>query len=143
MVATSVKQHHFVLFDGDCGFCDRAVALAAGHFAKGSFVDLPLTSDHARELLAEHGITAETAETVYVIPAGLSDAGVPLSKSEAVLFIVRHLTWPWRALALLGWLPDALLDWAYDLVARNRHMFLGSPFTCPIGAVPSRSRPVR
>ena len=143
MVATSVRQRHFVLFDGDCGFCDRTVALAAGHFGKGSFVDLPLASDHARAMLAERGIAEGTADTVYVIPAGLSDAGTPLSKSAAVLFIVRHLTWPWRALALFGWLPSPLLDWAYDLVARNRHMFLGSSFTCQIGAVPARSRRVR
>ena len=143
MVAESVRQHHFVLFDGDCGFCDRTVALAAGHIGVGSFVDLPLTSDHAREMLAERGIAEGTAETLYVIPAGLSGAATPLSKSAAVLFIARHLRWPWRALALFGWLPDGLLDWVYEQVARNRHMFLGSSSTCQIGAIRSRSRRMR
>lgn len=140
MVEQSADKRHLILFDGGCGFCARAVAWVPPNDVKGRFRYASLTSGEASNLLAHQGILNGSSDTLLVFPGPLGNRGTPLAKSAAVMFIVRRLRWPWRALAILGWLPARLLNWAYDHVARSRTMLSGSSKTCPVPAAASKER---
>jgi predicted DCC family thiol-disulfide oxidoreductase YuxK len=53
-----------------------------------------------------------------------------LTKARAVLFAISALGWPWKIAGVFGILPTALLDWLYDLVARNRYRVFGRRDHC-------------
>ncbi|GAB4439652.1 MAG: thiol-disulfide oxidoreductase DCC family protein [Turneriella sp.] len=61
----------------------------------------------------------------------LLENGKLYAESTAVLRIARRLTWPWRWLALPGWLfPSFVRDPIYRLIARNRYRWFGKKDTC-------------
>jgi predicted DCC family thiol-disulfide oxidoreductase YuxK len=53
-----------------------------------------------------------------------------LSKSRAVLHLLRGLGAPWSAIALAAPVPTRLLDAGYDLVARHRYRIFGRSEAC-------------
>ena len=62
------------------------------------------------------------------------------SRSSAVLFVAGQLGWPWKATVLARILPTAILDHAYDVVARNRYRIFGSSERCFIPRPEFRGR---
>ena len=58
----------------------------------------------------------------------------------AALFLMRTLGWPWRAMTVAGIVPAAILDRAYDIVARHRYQVFGRYDTCPIPDAEHRAR---
>lgn len=120
-----------VLFDAGCGLCSRLVAAVAALPRSDELLFVPLGGDRARGMLRGRAGQDELPDSVLVLPARHPERAEPLSKSAAVTFIARRLSWPWRALAVIGWLPERLLDRCYDEVARARRM-LGPPAgSCP------------
>ena len=134
MVERSADTRHLILFDGGCGFCARAVAIVAPRVDEGTFRYAPLASDEARKLLDRRGVAEGCSDTLFVVPSASGDRGALLAKSAAVVFVVSQMRWPWRALAVLGWLPGRLLDWGYDQAARSRFMLSGSSEHCSLPA---------
>jgi len=57
-----------------------------------------------------------------------------LSKSRAALFVLTTIGGVWRAFAVLRVLPARLLDYGYDLIARNRYRLFGRYETCLLPA---------
>jgi salicylate hydroxylase len=47
------------------------------------------------------------------------------AKSEAALFVAGQLGWPWKAAVIARVLPSAVLDRAYNVIARNRYRVFG------------------
>src|SRR5665811_866325 len=73
---------------------------------------------------------AESLDTVYVVVNYRSESPVLLSKSGAASFVMKTLgiggplSWASRVL------PDGLLNFGYDLIARNRYRVFGKSETC-------------
>ena len=132
MAERSTDSQHLILFDGGCGFCGSAVALIAPRDSGGVFRYAPLESDEGHGVRSRHSPDTGSAGSLLVVPSGNSKSIAPLQKSAAVLFIVRHLEWPWPLLAGCGWLPRQFLDWAYDQVATHRHMLSGTSEVCSV-----------
>ena len=140
MVERSADSRHLILFDGDCGFCGRAIDLVARHDVKRRFRCLPLGSDESRNLLAECGISAESWDSLLVFRSAGGKRSRPLSKGTAMIFIASRLRWPWSALAIARGLPSKLLDWGYDHVARSRFMLSGASQVCALPSTDSEER---
>jgi predicted DCC family thiol-disulfide oxidoreductase YuxK len=97
-----------------------------------------LQSDAARRICAEHGIPAPASsepDSIVVIADGRA-----LERSDAALAIAAQLPFPWRMLGVLRVLPRVLRDWAYRLVARNRHRWFGRTETCMVPTPELRAR---
>ena len=141
MAERSINSRHLVLFDGDCGFCCSAVALIAPRDSHGVFRFAPLDSDEGDGIRATPSLDGGASGSLIVVPGGGPGSAAPLQKSLAVLFIVRHLEWPWPLLSALGFLPTRLLDWAYDQVARHRYMLSGTSETCSLPTAASGRKP--
>jgi predicted DCC family thiol-disulfide oxidoreductase YuxK len=112
---------HVVLYDGDCGVCNAWVRFVLEHDSSGIFHFAAVQSPIGRIYLAGFDIAPAPLTTVYVVVSNGSRATRLLTKSDAALFVLTSLGWPWTAATALRVLPRAWLDAGYDLVARYRH----------------------
>ncbi len=120
-----------ILFDGICGFCNLSVHFVLDHDDKGIFCFTPLQGRIAESILREHGIDQHHSSTMYVLTDWESDDLQIIGHSSAALFVLRHLPWPWKALAALRLVPKPLRDWAYKLFTNYRYMLFGRFDSCP------------
>jgi predicted DCC family thiol-disulfide oxidoreductase YuxK len=136
MAAPIDKQSHpVVLFDGVCNLCDASVRFILARDPAGVFRFAPLQSPIGRELLQEHGQPTNRLDGVVLI-----DGDKCSTKSTAALSIARRLTWPWRAFAVLIWVPRFVRDWAYEVIAANRYRWFGKKDECMIAPPEIRER---
>ena len=105
-----------VLYDGECQFCNKWICFVKSKLKKNEISFLPLSSSKAINLLEDYKITNQDS-IVYI-----KDDVVCL-KSRAVLKICRQLKFPYNLLYLLTILPNFLLDFCYDFVAKRRLNF--------------------
>lgn len=141
MAERSTDSQHLILFDGGCGFCNSAVALVALRDSCRVFRFAPLDSDEGNRIREARPPDSGASGSLLVVPGGDPGSVAPLQKSTAVLFIVRHLEWPWPLLSGLGFLPKQLLDRAYDQVARHRYMLSGRSEACTLPTAASGRKP--
>jgi predicted DCC family thiol-disulfide oxidoreductase YuxK len=127
---TRTEGRHLLLFDGVCGLCASLVQFVLARDPAGVFHFASLSSPEGRSIVTRHGGDPDDVSTVYVVADYRSPAPRPLTKSRAALFVLGALGWPWKAATLFGLLPTALLDRAYDVVARNRYRVFGRRDQC-------------
>jgi predicted DCC family thiol-disulfide oxidoreductase YuxK len=121
---------HLVLYDGSCELCHGLVRNLLQHDRLGVFHFASLQSAAATDQLARFGGRPRHLNTAVVIMNYRGEASAQLTKARAAIFVLTLLGWPWRAATLLRVLPIALLDWTYDLIARNRYSILGRRDRC-------------
>jgi predicted DCC family thiol-disulfide oxidoreductase YuxK len=132
-----------LLYDGVCGFCNRFVQSVLRRDPDGIFRFASLQSGFAASILARHNISPADLDTVYVVVN--RDSHRPpeflLSRSDAVLFVLKQLGAPWRSVAfLLQLLPKFVRDLAYNAVARRRYRIFGKFESCVLPSAQDRSR---
>jgi predicted DCC family thiol-disulfide oxidoreductase YuxK len=135
-----VGQDHVILYDGVCGLCNRLNRFVIRRDRQGSFRFASLQSHFAAEALSACQKDPPDLDTLYVIARHGTPSESLLMRSEAVLFILRELGGPWRLARVLGYLPSSLLDFGYNLVARNRYRVFGRYDTCPIPSPEDRDK---
>src|SRR5258708_10420942 len=97
-------SHPILLYDGACGLCNRMVQFVLRRDQEGVFRFAALQSGLAGRIVARHGIGAGELDTVYVVlNFEMPDERV-LGRSDAVIFVLRHL----GASALRSGLPGSL-----------------------------------
>jgi len=121
------------LYDGVCGLCNRVVQFILRHDPDEEFRFASLQSEFGVRVLERHGANATDLDTVYVVvDYGIVNESL-LSRSDAVIFVLRKLGAGWRVVEwLLRCLPPAVRDWLYSRVVRNRYRIFGRYDTCPI-----------
>jgi predicted DCC family thiol-disulfide oxidoreductase YuxK len=125
-----------VIYDGECGLCDRFVSFVLAHDARAQFRFAPQQGDWARARLAEHDAGGLAASTVMVLTA----QGQLLIRSTAVFHVLARLPWPWSMVAWLRVLPTGLTNAVYDQIARRRLRLFGRLETCRLPTPSERSR---
>ena len=123
-----------IFFDGVCGMCNAFVNLILRVDRKRTFLFAPLQGSTAREMLPPLGDDAREWSMVYVDEAGIHD------QSDASLEVYRRLGGLWRLLSLLRYVPRALRNPVYRIIARNRYRWFGKKDSC---RVPSQDEQVR
>jgi predicted DCC family thiol-disulfide oxidoreductase YuxK len=123
-----------LFYDGHCGLCHGLVRFAAVRHPTCRYAPLGGPTYRAR-------IPEERRQTLpnSVI---LLHGDRLLTRSDAVLQLLRPMGPGWATLALLGrLLPRRLRDAAYDRLARwRRRLFLPPGGSCPLPAVSLRKR---
>jgi predicted DCC family thiol-disulfide oxidoreductase YuxK len=134
-------SHPILLYDGVCALCNRFVQFTLRHDRNAIFRFTSLQSALAAGILTRHNVNATDLDTVYVVlNHQLPDESL-LSRSEAVLFVLKQLQGVYRPTAsVLQLLPKFLRDAAYNTVARHRYRIFGRSETCtlPPDADPTR-----
>ena len=121
---------HLILYDAVCGLCHRLVRLVQPRDRPEVFHFASLQSGLGQSLVRQFGRDPDRVDTFYVVSDYRSASPALLCRARAALFVAKSLGGPWRALAVLGVLPDGLLNAAYDLVGRHRYCLFGRRESC-------------
>lgn len=118
-----------VLFDGECGLCDRSVRFLLRHERQPRLHFAPLVSDLAQQLLRAGGKDPARFDSVVLV-----DAEGTHSHSTAALRLARYLRWPWRLGGLLLFVPRFIRDGVYNFIAHRRKKWFGTADICELAA---------
>ena len=124
-----------VLFDGTCAFCERAVIFIATRDPAGYFRFGASQSPQAAALLAQHGLTRDTARSMILIEDGRA-----YLRSTASLRIASRLAMPWSLLRVFLIVPAPIRDAVYRVIAAIRHRIAGRSNACEIPPPEIRAR---
>lgn len=119
-----------LFYDGYCGLCHYAVRFVLARDRTGeAFRFAPLESNTFRTAVPES--ERKTLPDSLVV---LTADGALLTRSAAVLHILRRLGGKWRLLAIIaGVVPTVVRDWLYDGIAGIRsHLFRRPTEVCPL-----------
>lgn len=130
-----------LLYDGVCGLCNRFVQFILHHDPDAIFRFASLQSPLAAKILSRHQATATGLDTVYlVLNPGLPDERL-LSRSAAVLHVLKQLGPPWGSVAyVLQFIPQPLRDLGYNFIARRRYRIFGRSEICMLPRDSDRAR---
>lgn len=123
-----------LLYDGDCGFCSRAVLFVFRRDPHGRIHFASLQSAVGLRLLSEHGVPLDMTTVVLVDNRGAH------VRSTAILRAARLLRWPWSWGYAAIVVPRRLRDWAYRQVAKHRHKLGPAVQACAMPTPELRAR---
>ena len=104
-----------VLYDGDCGFCNRSVAYILKREKSSVIHFAPIQSEFTQRLFAERGWEAPDLNTFYLI-----EKERKYEKSSAAMKVLKYLKAPYSWLRGFWIVPRAIRDWGYDFIAARR-----------------------
>jgi predicted DCC family thiol-disulfide oxidoreductase YuxK len=125
----AASEKDLVLYDGVCALCNGLVRFLLPRDRDDRFRFAALQSPLAQSLLARHGRDPQGLDTVYVVVTGAAGERL-LSRSDAVLHLLRGIGGVWRLAAVVRLVPRVIRDAGYRLVARSRYRLFGRYETC-------------
>jgi predicted DCC family thiol-disulfide oxidoreductase YuxK len=131
---------HLILYDGVCGLCNRFNAFVLPRDRHGLFQFAPIQSEIGRLKLLQFGHNPEALDTFYVVADYRTATPRVLTRAHAALFVARQLGGVFRFAAILGVLPDPLLNSVYNFIARHRYRIFGRYETCLMPMAEYKSR---
>ena len=123
----SALPDRLVLFDGTCLLCAACVRFVVppDHRARIRFA--PLHGPTGQRILQERGLPTDGPGTLVYLRHART-----LTRSTAVLHLLRDLDGAWPLLAALLAAPRPLRDALYTAVARRRHRWWGRSAVCMV-----------
>ncbi|MBP2168847.1 putative DCC family thiol-disulfide oxidoreductase YuxK [Erwinia toletana] len=109
-----------VLYDGLCKLCNGWANFLIRHDRQHRIRLATVQSPAGQALLHWAGLPLDNVKTIVLI-----DEGQIYLRATAIFRVTACLPWPWRALALLRWLPAKLSNYCYDRIAVNRYRLFG------------------
>ena len=128
-----------MLYDGECGLCDRGVRFLLPRDRARVLTFAPLQGESAKELRARLRVPDEFDSMLFVRDAGTSEEKLYV-RSTATLGILDVIGGPWRWLSWLRVVPAPLRDALYAFVAKRRIVWFGRLESCQIPDESERDR---
>lgn len=116
-----MEMMNYVLYDGDCGFCNRSVAFILKHEKSDSIHFAPLQSDFTQNLFKENNWSQPNLSTFYFIQNGKKH-----ERSSAAFEVLKYLKSPYNWLRIFRFIPSRVTNWMYDRVAKRRQRISNS-----------------
>ncbi len=137
----SKHDNPIILYDGVCGLCNRLNQFVLARDRHDRFRFAALQSEFAKRVLRRHQINPETLDTVYLVLDYEQPGERLLSRSEAVVHVLRELGGGWSVVgACFRVLPLGVRNMLYNLVARHRYRLFGKYDTCRIPDASTRAK---
>ncbi len=109
-------EKYYVLYDGECGFCNFWVHWILKRDKKDNFLFASLQSDFGQKFLADRNLARDNFNTLYL----WKPDQYYLQKSHAVFKITEIIGGLYHLISYLRFLPSGLTDVLYNMVAENR-----------------------
>lgn len=119
-------KHAVILYDGECGLCDRLVQWVLLRDRAGRFHFAALQSDWAQTELRRHSLPTMDFDSMV-----LFDGERFYLRSTAVLRVLRELPW-WRWAYVFIIVPTGVRDLVYGWIARRRKRWFPAPAACGV-----------
>lgn len=111
----AIGEGPVIVFDGICVLCNGWVRfLLKRDGGRYRFAAMQSVAGHG--LLAAHGLDPEDPASFLLV-----DAGRAWTDSEAIARVLAGLGGGWRLAGMIAWIPRAIRDPPYRLIARNRY----------------------
>ena len=120
-----------LLYDGECGLCNRVVRRLLALDRVGKLRFAPLQGPSAQAYLRAHGLPTADFSTLVLVPDWPTNTAGPLLRTDGVIAALRAVGRPGWA-SLLAVFPRFLRDAGYKFVARVRYALFGPWRTCPL-----------
>ena len=115
-----------LLFDGECGLCQRTVRLLLRFDRQARLRYAALQSPPAQRYLRAHGLPTADFDSMVFVPDWDDPLGsAPVLRSTGALAALAALGGIWRTAEWLRLIPAPLRDALYRLVARTRYALFG------------------
>lgn len=119
-------EEPLVLYDGECGLCQRSVRFLLRHEKAAVLKFAPLQSELGESLLKQHGLKTDLGEMVLI------ENGEVKTGPEGALASCRYLKAPARWLSVGRLLPPPVRRGLYRFVARRRIRWFGKADLCSL-----------
>ncbi len=121
------EETKIIVFDGVCNFCNWAVNFIIKRDKSGIFKFTASQSNTGKKILAGFNIEDIGEKSIILI-----DRDKYLTRSDAVLEILRYLGSGWQFTKYLKIFPRKLRDWGYSVFSRYRYNIFGKRDSCMI-----------
>jgi len=111
--------------------CSTSMAFVIRHDRGHIFRLVPAQSQLGRAAYIDHGLDPDALTTMIVIADGRAR-----TESDAALYVLSALGWPWRAAAVGRVVPRVARDAVYRWIARNRYRWFGTRRVCVLPGEP-------
>lgn len=128
-----------VLYDGVCGLCDHTVQWLLDHDPEGRLHFAPLQGETAAQIRLRHPELPADLDSVILVERAAQTERL-WWHSRAVFRLAGHIGGWYRPLAALVWLPSALGDLGYRIVAKLRYRLFGTLEACRLPKPEERAR---
>ena len=119
-------KHAVILYDGECGLCDRLVQWVLPRDRAGRFHFAALQSDWAQRELRRHKLPTTDFDSMVLL-----DGERVYLRSTAALRVLRGLPrWTWAYAFIV--VPTGLRDLVYTWIARRRKRWFPPPAACGV-----------
>ena len=116
-----------MLYDRECGLCDRSVRWLARRDRRGVLVFAPLQGETSRRLAAEvPGFSPDLSGMALVD----TDTRLVWRGSDGTLEALRRLGGVWRVVSWLRLVPRTVREPVYQWIARHRMRWFGRTTVC-------------
>jgi predicted DCC family thiol-disulfide oxidoreductase YuxK len=116
-----MQKKHLMFYDGQCGLCDRIVQIVLKADKNKIFLFAPLQGETADRELNNVPEEVKQADSVILIENYSDGNGELYIYGKAAFRIMWLLGGWWKLIGWKSYLPAFFYDWAYWIVARNRH----------------------
>ena len=129
-----------LLYDGQCGFCNRGVQHILKHDKRRTMMFAALQGEYGKSILTRHPELKGTDSLVFVAPLEFAYLEEVFVRSDAALRVADYLGWPWKLTLAAYIIPRSLRDYLYDQFAKRRYRWFGSYDSCLLPAPEVRAR---
>ena len=102
-----------VLYDGECNFCNTWICFIKSKLKKNEISFIPFNSIEGIEIIEKFQVKNQNS-VVYI------KNNIVFFKSSAVLKICKQLQFPYNLLQFSKIIPNFLLNFVYDFIAKRR-----------------------
>ncbi len=121
-----LKNKKIILFDGDCLICNKYILFIAKNDKKDIFRFMSLQNKKTSQI-----INLKKNKTYKESICLVENSNVKI-KSEAIIFILSELNYPYKLAFLLLMIPKKIRDIVYIVFARNRYKLFGKTEYCSL-----------
>ena len=112
-----------VLYDGDCNFCNTWICFIKSKLNKNEISFIPFNSIESVKTIEKFKLKNQNS-VAYI------QNNIVFFKSRAVLKICKELKFPYHLLQFSKIIPNLILDFAYDFIAKRRFKLTSKKQCC-------------
>lgn len=117
----------YIIFDGQCGFCNKTIMFVAKKDKNNKFKFVSNLSEFGLELLLKYNIKGIEKTTIILV----GNENEIYTKSVDIRKIMLKLSYYKLIGNLMFLFPKQLSDYVYDLISKNRKLIIKNN-TCEI-----------
>ena len=121
-----LQKQPILLFDGECGFCNKSIQFFLKHEKNKKMHFVPLQSEIGKQLRAYFEIS-DKIDSIILIKEHSA-----YIKSCAALRLTPFMKGAWPLMMVFVIIPPFMRNWVYDLIAKNRMKFFGRVESCEL-----------